>query len=171
LEAREPLDSTFSICVGRENSSEDLSGEGDGDNSGTSLAISALVSATSRPPHRLSHSDSPSSTHHHHSEQGSTNRPHELASESRLSYLRRRLAGEGFSEKVQQYYVASVRESTNKQYDSAFQRYVRWCEERNLNPMEPNANQIGGYLIDLFEGMVTRFSYNLDIYFVPSGLV
>ena len=59
---------------------------------------------------------------------------------SRMGYLRDRFRGQNLSEEASKLLLASWRQKTSKSYDSLFGKWVRWCHQRDTNPIYGDIN-------------------------------
>ena len=70
---------------------------------------------------------------------------------SSLGCLRKRLAEERLSERALDLIVSSIREGTLSTYSSAWNKWVSWCVEKNVDPVRCNVNWIFNFLAITFE--------------------
>ena len=70
---------------------------------------------------------------------------------SSVGYLRKRLTEEGVSERASDLILSSRRESTLSNYSSAWNKWISWCIEQNVDPVRCNVNWILDFLAFLFE--------------------
>ena len=70
---------------------------------------------------------------------------------SSMGCFRKRLAEEGLSERASDLMVSSRREGTLPNYSSAWNKWVSWCAEQNVDPVRCNVNWILDFLVFLFE--------------------
>ncbi|CAC5368658.1 unnamed protein product [Mytilus coruscus] len=68
---------------------------------------------------------------------------------SRLYCIRNYLKNKGLSEHVIKLICKSWRNSTSKQYDLVWNKWIIWCNKRKINPCYPSESQILSYLSDL----------------------
>ena len=69
---------------------------------------------------------------------------------SHMGYLRHRFRGQNLSEEASKL-LSSWRQKTSKSYDSLFGKWVRWCNQRNTNPISGSINEVVNFLADLFQ--------------------
>ena len=69
---------------------------------------------------------------------------------SSVACLKKHLAEEGISERASNLNVSSRREGTLSTYSSAWNKWVSWCVEQNIDPVRCNVNWILDFLIFLF---------------------
>ena len=69
---------------------------------------------------------------------------------SHMAYIRGSLSDQGFSEAVATVICASWRNGTEKSYNTAWRRWVRWCGARKVNPVSASLVSITEFLLDLF---------------------
>ena len=65
--------------------------------------------------------------------------------------LRKRLAEEGISERASDLIVSSRSEGTLSTYSSTWNKWVSWCVEQNVDPVQCNVNWILDFLAFMFE--------------------
>ena len=70
---------------------------------------------------------------------------------SRMGCLRHRFRGQNLSEEASKLLLSSWRQKTSKSYDSLFGKWVRWCNQRNTNPISGSKNEVVNFLADLFQ--------------------
>ena len=63
-----------------------------------------------------------------------------------ISYIRKCLVSAGLSEKVADIIMQSWRTSTRKQYGSYFQRWVQFCNQQQINKIDPYLGEIISFL-------------------------
>lgn len=68
---------------------------------------------------------------------------------SRLYCIRNHLKNKGLSEHVIKLICKSWRNSTSKQYDLVWNKWIIWCNKWKINPCYPSESQILSYLSDL----------------------
>lgn len=76
----------------------------------------------------------------------------------RLYGIRRNLKSRGLSEKSIELISNSWRQSTNKRNNFIWAKWNFWCNQRDINPMQPACNQLINYLSELAEN---NYSYNI----------
>lgn len=57
----------------------------------------------------------------------------------------------GISEQTAKVMLSSWRQSTCKQYDLAWKKWVYWCDKFKVNPLKPSEAQVLNYLTNLIE--------------------
>ena len=70
---------------------------------------------------------------------------------SRMGYLRDRFRGQNLSEEASKLLLSSWRQKTSKSYDSLFGKWIRWCNQRDTNPISGSINEVVNFLADLFQ--------------------
>ena len=70
---------------------------------------------------------------------------------SGLDSFRESLALQGISKTASNLIVSSRRDSANANYSSAWNKWVSWCGERQVDPFRCNVNKILDYLACMFE--------------------
>ena len=68
-----------------------------------------------------------------------------------MDCLGKRLAEEGISKRASDLIVSSRREGTLSTYSSAWNKWVSWCVEQNVDPVQCNVSCILDFLALLFE--------------------
>jgi hypothetical protein len=67
---------------------------------------------------------------------------------SGVEALRTRFISDGVSENAAKVMLASCRDSTHKQYESAWRAWVSWCDSRSLDPISAPVNKILYFLVE-----------------------
>eukprot|EP00118_Oscarella_pearsei_P020915 m.231510 g.231510 ORF g.231510 m.231510 type:complete len:603 (+) comp40072_c0_seq1:414-2222(+) len=70
---------------------------------------------------------------------------------SRLECIRRQYEKAGFSESTCRLLEASWRSRTNRNYESHFQKWVGWCDARDVDPLSADVRDILKFMADMFE--------------------
>ena len=68
-----------------------------------------------------------------------------------MGYLRGRFRSQNLSEEASKLLLSSWRQKTSKSYDSLFGKWVRWCNQRDTNPISGSINEVVNFLADLFQ--------------------
>ena len=68
-----------------------------------------------------------------------------------LEYLRRRFRNKSISEVVTQLLLASWRQDSAQSYNSTFQKWVCWCDQRNSDPVSGPINKVINFLACIFK--------------------
>lgn len=68
-----------------------------------------------------------------------------------LDIIRKNLIAEGVSEEAASLILQARRGSTRSHYESAWQQWDRWCNERQINPTGSSINYVLQFLTDLFK--------------------
>ena len=66
-------------------------------------------------------------------------------------YLRQRFRTQNLSVGVSRLLLSSWRQKTAKSYDSLFNKWVRWCNERNSDPVSGDINEVIIFLAALYD--------------------
>ena len=67
-----------------------------------------------------------------------------------MGYLRDRFRGQKLSEEASELLLASWRQKSAKTYDSLFSKWVRWCSERDSDPISGDIGEVINFLAHLF---------------------
>ena len=70
---------------------------------------------------------------------------------SRVASIRQSLLSQNISERVSKILLASRKERTEKQYESAWKQFCRWCHKKSVNLFSCHLDSILLYLSDLYE--------------------
>ena len=70
---------------------------------------------------------------------------------SRVGYLRQRYQDCHISEEASKLLLASWRQKSSKSYDSLFGKWVRWCGERDSDPVSGPIGEVVNFLAHLFD--------------------
>ena len=70
---------------------------------------------------------------------------------SRVAHIRNTLSNQGISQESADIICKSWRKGTTKSYESAWKRWVSWCEQRNTNPLSASLADILQFLTDLYK--------------------
>ena len=70
---------------------------------------------------------------------------------SRMGYLRQRFRTQNLSAGASRLLLSSWRQKTAKSYDSLFNKWVRWCNERNSDPVSGDINEVINFLAALYD--------------------
>lgn len=70
---------------------------------------------------------------------------------SGMENLRQNMANEGVSERASKLIIAAKRSSSISNYESAWRKWVGWCNQRQIDPTKCSINFILDYLAYLFE--------------------
>ena len=77
---------------------------------------------------------------------------HELGSNSsRMAYLRDSFQSRGFSDSASKLLLSSWRTKTTSNYNSLFNKWASWCEQRDRNPFDGPIEDIVNFLAELHE--------------------
>ena len=68
-----------------------------------------------------------------------------------MSYLKDVFRGQNLSEEASKLLLSSWRQKTAKSYDSLFGKWIRWCNQRDTNPISGSINEVVNFLADLFQ--------------------
>lgn len=79
----------------------------------------------------------------------------------RLGHLQRRCSTEGFSSTTTRLLSSATRQSTNKAYDSAWGKWSRWCDTREIDPISANLRDILSFLSDQFDNNLQYRTINV----------
>lgn len=83
-----------------------------------------------------------------------TNRSNQLlrchTTTSRVEHLRQRYRSCQLSHKATEIIMASWRPKSSKSYDSLYGKWVRWCDQRNTNPVSGPIGDVVNFLANLF---------------------
>ncbi len=82
------------------------------------------------------------------------------SSVSRVAYLRQRFLAENLSEGASKLLLASWRTKSSKSYDSMFQKWIGWCQERGTDPISGPVSEAANFLADLYEKGYQQRSIN-----------
>ena len=69
---------------------------------------------------------------------------------SRLAHIRRRLQSQGISADAASLICASWRKGTSKVYQTAWRRWVHWCDRRKVDPCSTSIGNIANFLTGIF---------------------
>lgn len=69
----------------------------------------------------------------------------------RLRSVRNKLKRRAFSEKSVKFISNSWRPRTNRKYNFIWAKWIFWCNQRDIHPMQPACNQLVNYLSELAE--------------------
>ena len=69
---------------------------------------------------------------------------------SRLAHIRRRLQSQGISADAASLICASWRKGTSKAYQTAWRRWVHWCDRRKVDPCSTSIGNIANFLTGIF---------------------
>ena len=67
-----------------------------------------------------------------------------------MAYLRDRFKGQQISQEGTELLLASWGQKSSKSYDSLFGKWVRWCDQRNSDPISGPVSEVVNFLADLF---------------------
>ena len=70
---------------------------------------------------------------------------------SRVVSIRQSLLSQNIPERVSMILLVSWKEGTEKQYESAWKQFCRWCHKKSVNPFSCHLDSILLYLSDLYE--------------------
>ena len=70
---------------------------------------------------------------------------------SRMGYLRQRFRTQNLSAGASRLLLSSWRQKTAKSYDSLFNKWVHWCNERNSDPVSGDINEVIKFLAALYD--------------------
>ena len=70
---------------------------------------------------------------------------------SRMEAIRQSLSARGISQQVSSVILSSWRHGTNAQFNSAWNRWSRWCVQRQVKPVRAPLADILGFLHSLFQ--------------------
>ena len=70
---------------------------------------------------------------------------------SGLAHFRQHLISEGISERASKLISGSRRDSTISTYESPWRKWVSWCSEQKVDPIQCSLNEVLDYLAKLFE--------------------
>ena len=70
---------------------------------------------------------------------------------SRVAHIRNTLSNQGILQESADIICKSWRKGTTKSYESAWKRWVSWCEQRNTNPLSASLADILQFLTDLYK--------------------
>ena len=68
----------------------------------------------------------------------------------RMARIRQHYLSTGLSESAVQLLLPSWRSSTNKNYNSAWNKWERWCLDHHRNPISPTVGSVVDFLADTF---------------------
>ena len=72
------------------------------------------------------------------------------SSTSLLAYFRQSLTHQSISTKARELIISSWRDSTNKNYDSAWKKWELWCNQRHINPISATVESVLSFLASQF---------------------
>ena len=122
------------------------------------MANTALVSNLARPTNRLP-TENPTMGECSMGDSGIRTSSSD-SSASRVAYLRQRFQAEDLSEGASNLLLASWRTKSSKSYDSMFQRWISWCQERGTDPVSGPVSEVANFLADLYEKGYQQRSIN-----------
>ena len=70
---------------------------------------------------------------------------------SRVAHIRNMLSNQGILQESADIICKSWRKRTAKSYESAWKRWVSWCDQRNTNPLSASLADILQFLTDLYK--------------------
>ena len=117
----------------------------------SSLAISTMVCCTSLSVSRSTENSPSLEEPHEPSTRVRTPIPRATPPNGRLACLRRHYQASGMSESATRLLLSSWRPSTNKNYDSAWNTWERWCSEHHRDPVSPSVGAVVDLLADMFD--------------------
>ena len=91
---------------------------------------------------------------------------------SHMDIIRRSLAGRGLSDDAITIISASWASGTDKQYNSAWKKWCRWCEKRKIDLLQASVDEVVNFLSQSFaegKSYSTVNTYQLFEDFVPFG--
>lgn len=68
------------------------------------------------------------------------------ATTSRLATIRAAASDRGLSASASRLWVSSWRSSTQSSYESAWNIWIRWCQQESLNPLESDEETVANFL-------------------------
>ena len=122
------------------------------DRCSTSLAEQVLVSSSASVSHRLSQKVTSQKGSHNHANQRTVSRVDLFPGSSRMSTVFDETLSQGFSREVSKRAASSsVRDSSNRIYDSRWERYSLWCYQRDYDPLNASLAQVADFFLHLFD--------------------
>jgi site-specific recombinase XerD len=79
----------------------------------------------------------------------------------RLAHFRRSITSQGIPEEVEKLLSASWRSGTNKNYESAWGKWERWCIEQCVNPISATLNDVLSFLTSQYQQGMSYRSINV----------
>ena len=67
-----------------------------------------------------------------------------------LQFIRQSIEGTGLSPEAIEIYMSSWRKSTQQQYKSYMERWLKFCSENDFSPSSPHISKVIKYLLSLF---------------------
>ncbi len=144
-----PLICQPSMATDREGTEQSDTRKCVADNCDPCLESTTMVPSTSIPPDRLPISNQ--------SEPGPnptnipTNDTGGRTSTSCVVYLRKRFSDQQISKEGTELLLASWRQKSAKSYDSLFNKWVCWCNQRSTDPISGPISEVANFLADLFQ--------------------
>ena len=124
---------------------------GRGDSSGSGMADSGMVSSSLRSSVRTAPKASSSKGSVVSGTLGEGPQQSGNATSTRLEVVREAVKKKGFSHDVAERISKDVRESSAIIYDSKWDSFTKWCEERGRVPLEADSTVVAEFLLDLFK--------------------
>ena len=159
LEARPPSSSSGCLSVERVCQPPMVSGgtgteqggirSGSGSSCSSSMESSVMVSGPTQDAEGLSSPPLPSESSD--AEGGTTETAGGHSTTSRLACLRTKFRDSCLSSEASNLMLASWRSKSSQTYDSLFSKWIRWCGERNRDPISGPIADVANFLAHLFE--------------------
>ena len=116
------------------------------------LAEQIMVSTSAPGSHRLSKEITSQKRPDHHAPQRAVSRASLFPGSARMSTVFDEIVGQGFSREVSKRAASSgVRDSSNRIYDSRWERYSLWCYQQGYDPVNASLAQVADFFLHLFD--------------------
>ena len=122
------------------------------DSSSASLAKQVVVSSAAGVSSRLPKEVTSQKRPDYHAPQRAVSRAGLFPGSARMSTVFDEIVSQGFSREVSKRAASSgVRDSSNRIYDSRWERYSLWCHQRDYDPIHASLAQVADFFLHLFD--------------------